>query len=265
MQTSREQQEFIQSLNIIDNVFFQKIAEDGEVCEEILQVILQKPGLKVVEAQTQRFLRNIGAHSVILDLICQDEDGSYINVEVQKSDDDDHVKRVRFNVSNIDTTFTEKGIDYRELPDVYAVFLSRFDVFKEGKTIYHLGMSIQETGTPVSDGIHRIFANCAVDDGSDIAELMQYFKNTAGENRKFPKLSNRVKYFKESQKGANAMTQTFEEYMQKTITERMTEHDREMAKNFLQNGVSVELVRKSIPTLSPDDIEKLNEQLALAK
>lgn len=261
MQTDKKRQELLRSLNIMDDIFFQKIAEDEEVCEEILRVILQKPKLKVMEAQTQKFLRNVGAHSVILDLICQDEDGSHINVEIQKSDDDDHVKRVRFNISNIDTAFTERGIDYQELPDVYAVFLSRFDVFKEGKTIYHLGMSIQETGTPVSDGIHRIFANCAVDDGSDIAELMQYFKNTAGENRKFPRLSNRVKYFRESQKGENYMALAFDEYVQKTITE----HDKELARNLLQNGASAELVRKSIPTLSPDDIEELSEQLALTK
>ena len=261
MQTDKKRQELIRSLNIMDDIFFQKIAEDEEVCEEILRVILQKPKLKVMEAQTQKFLRNVGAHSVILDLICQDEDGSHINVEVQKSDDDNHVKRVRFNISNIDTAFTERGIDYRELPDVYVVFLTRFDVFKEGKTIYHLGMSIQETGTPVSDGIHRIFANCAVDDGSDIAELMQYFKNTEGENRKFPRLSNRVKYFRESQKGENYMALAFDEYVQKTITE----HDKELARNLLQNGASSELVRKSIPTLSPDDIEELSEQLALTK
>ncbi len=265
MQTDKERQKLIRSLNLMDDIFFQKVAEDKEVCEEILQVILQKPGLKVVDAQTQQFVRNIGAHSVILDLVCQDGDGSHINVEIQKSDDDDHVKRVRFNVSNIDTTFTEKGLDYGELPDVYVLFLSRFDVFKEGKTIYHLGMSIQETGTPVSDGIHRIFANCAVNDGSEIAELMQYFKKTAGENRKFPKLSNRVKYFRESQKGADTMSQMFEEYVQETVAERIAEHDRELAKTFLQNGASAELVRKSIPTLSMDEIQKLSKQLVLTK
>lgn len=257
MQMSEEQQEFIQRMNVMDDVFFQKIVEDEAVCEEILRVILQKPNLKVTNAQTQRFLRNVGAHSVILDLLCRDEDGSQINVEVQKADDDDHVKRARFNVSNIDTVFTEKGLDYKELPDIYEVFLTRFDVFKEGKTIYHLGMSIQETGTPVNDGVYRIFANCAVDDGSDVSELMQYFKKTKGENSKFPRLSERVKYFKESQEGANAMSQTFEEYVQERLDEKMAE----TAKTFLQNGASIELVRKSIPTLSADVIEELNEQL----
>lgn len=108
MQTSTEQQALIKQLNVIDDVFFHKIAEDNAVCEEILRIILQKPKLRVIDAQAQRFLRNIGAHSVILDLLCEDEDGARINVEMQNTDDD-HVKRVRFNSSNIDTTFTEKG------------------------------------------------------------------------------------------------------------------------------------------------------------
>lgn len=187
-----------------------------------------------------------------------------MNVEVQKSDDDDHVKRTRFNIANIDTAFTEKGIDYRKLPDIYVVFLSRFDVFGEGRTIYHLGMSIQETGTRVNDGVYRIFANSAVDDGSEIGELLQYFKHTEGENEKFPRLSKRVKYFK-SQEGMEHMSQTVEEYFRIRIAKEMAEHDKETAKSLLQNGVSVELVKKSIPDLSADIIEELQEQLIIAK
>ena len=251
-------------MNLMDDVFFQKVAEDEAVCEEILRIILQKPDLKVIEAQTQRYLRNVGAHSVILDLICQDGDGAQINVEVQKSDDDDHVKRTRFNISNMDTTFTEKGLDYKELLDIYVVFLTKSDIFKEGKTIYHLGMSIQETGTPVDHGVYRIFANCAVDDGSDTAELMQYFKNTKGKNSKFPKLSNRVKYFKESQEGADSMSDIVEEYFRKRIAVEMDEQMTKTARLFLQNGASVELVRKSIPTLSADAIEELSKQVMMS-
>lgn len=86
--------------------------------------------------------------------------------------------------------------------------------------------------------------NCAVNDGSDIAELMQYFKNSTGKNNKFPRLSDRV-------------TQIVEEYANKKVLER----DKETAKSLIQNGVSVELVKKSIPTLSVEFIEKLSRQL----
>ncbi len=263
MQTSTEQLALIRQLNVIDDVFFHKIAEDKAVCEEILRIILQKPKLRVIDAQAQRFLRNIGAHSVILDLLCEDEDGSRINVEMQKADDDDHVKRVRFNSSNIDTTFTEKGLDYKDFPDIYVIFISKFDIFQERKTIYHAGIFLHETGTVINDGIHRIFVNCAVDDGSDVAELMQYFKNSTGKNNKFPKLSDRVHYFKESKEGADAMTQVVEDYFKKRISEQMSEHDKETVKVLLQNGASVDLIKKSFPTLSVEYIEKIDQQLSV--
>lgn len=138
MQEYEEQKNFIAKLNVIDDIFFQKMTEDMEVSEEILRIILEKPTLKVIDCQVQRFLRNTGAHSVILDLLCEDEDHSFINCEVQKSDGDDYQKRMRFNRSNIDTVFTEKGIDYKELPDVYVILISRFDIFNENRTIYHI-------------------------------------------------------------------------------------------------------------------------------
>ncbi len=69
------------------------------------------------------------------------------------------------------------------------------------------------------------------------------------------------------------MSQMLDEYIQKTVTERMEKlmaeqtekYNREMAKSLLQNGASAELIRKSIPTLSPDDIEELSKQLSLVK
>ncbi|EOS38434.1 hypothetical protein C808_02635 [Lachnospiraceae bacterium M18-1] len=42
MQTYEEQKAFVEKLNVIDDVFFQKMAEDQEVAEEILRIILEK-------------------------------------------------------------------------------------------------------------------------------------------------------------------------------------------------------------------------------
>ena len=110
IQSYEKQRELVSKLNVIDDVLFHKVVEDKEVCEEILRIILNKPDLAVVESQPQRFLRNLGTHSVILDVLCQDSSGDYFNIEVQKKNDDDHQKRVRFNRSNIDTAFVESGI-----------------------------------------------------------------------------------------------------------------------------------------------------------
>ena len=260
MKTYEEQKSFVAKLNVIDDVFFHKMAEDKEVCEEILRILLSKPNLKVVESQVQRYLRNIGAHSVILDVLCQDENGDYINVEVQKTDDDDHQRRLRFNQSNIDTTFVEKGIPYNKLPDIYLVFISKFDVFNEGHTVYHINRVIEETGTIVENGTHEIYANTAIDDKSDIAELMQYFKNSTGEHENFMNLCNRVKYFKESQKGVSEMCQLVEDYAEEYAKKRIKENNIASITMLLKNGASLELVQKSFPDFTFEEVEKIQKE-----
>ena len=75
MKTLAEQKALVSQLNLMDDLFFHKVAEDSKACEEILRIILKKPDLKVNDCQPQRYLRNIEAHSVILDVLCTDESG----------------------------------------------------------------------------------------------------------------------------------------------------------------------------------------------
>lgn len=98
------------------------------------------------------------------------------------------------------------------MPDVYLIFLTKFDIFREKHTIYHMERVIKETGTVVENGTHEIYVNTAIDDGTEIAKLMQYFKKSTRVHQKFQKLSNRVQYFKESQKGVTEMCELVEEY-----------------------------------------------------
>jgi hypothetical protein len=262
MSTYEEQVEVVAKLNVIDDVFFHKLMDDKEVAEEVLRILLEKPRLKVIECRTQKYLRNIGAHSVILDFVCRDEDDSVIHVEVQKKDQDNYQKRMRFNISNIDTYYTEKGIKYDEMPDVYAVFISQFDIFNEGRTVYHVGRIIDETGSRVDNGIHEVYVNTSIDDGSDIAELMQYFKKSIGEHNKFMKLCNRVKFFKEAQEGVTWMCKELEEYTNKRTNEKVRETNIQTAENLLKNGASIELVANSIPSLTHDDVVRISQQIS---
>jgi hypothetical protein len=128
--------------------------------------------------------------------------------------------------------------------------VSKFDIFNEQRTIYHINRVIEETGSIVDNGIHEIYVNTAINDGSDIAELMQYFRKSIGEHENFMKLCKRVKYFKESQEGVASMCQVLEDYVK--------EKDIQTAINLLKNGVSVSLVANSIETLTLEDVEELS-------
>lgn len=253
MKTYEEQKAMVAKLNVIDDVMFHKAAEDTEVCEEMLQILMANPNLKLISSQVQRYLRNIGAHSVILDALCEDQNGNYINIEVQKANDDDNQKRVRFNAANIDTTFVEKGIDYKDMPDVYIIYISAFDPFKEHETIYHIDRVIRKSGTVVNNGIHEVYVNTAVNDGSDIAELMAFFKHSVGSNPKFKKLSAKIKYFKEEKEGVQIMCKVVEEYTKIEVKDGII--------SLLKQGVSPEIIANSFKQYSLQEIIAIKDGL----
>ena len=110
-------QEIVAQLTGMDDIFFFKLAEDRGFCEELLQVILANKEIRIVEHKPQAVLRNIKGRSVTLDLKCVGEDGVVFGVEVQKQDNDNHQKRVRYNMANIDTAESEKGVKFDELKE----------------------------------------------------------------------------------------------------------------------------------------------------
>lgn len=199
------------ALNPIDDVFFQVMAEDKMVCQEILRTILGDPELKVVKVTSQRELRNLQGRSVRLDTECILGSREHANVEVQKSDNDDHQRRVRYNASCLTVNISDTGIKFKNVPDVVMVYITRFDLFGGGKTSYHIDRSVRELGRQVYNGLTEIYVNAEVDDGSDIAELMRVFvRDDCYDDEKFPHISRQKRYLKTDQKGVNCMAGVME-------------------------------------------------------
>ena len=61
----------------------------------------------------------------------------------------------------------------------------------------------------------------------------------------------------ESQKGVSDMCKLVEDY----ANEKMRQREIQTAENFLKNGVSVDIVAKSIPALTRDFIEELSKKI----
>lgn len=281
----------VDKLRPIDDIFFQKLIENNSFCEELLQTILQDSKLQIIECEPQKNLRNIIGRSVILDALCKTYDEKYINVELQKDDNDNHQKRVRYNGSNIDTYITEKNTKFDELPDVYVVYISAFDVFNASKTIYHIDRVVRETTQVVDNGFHEIYVNTKIDDGSIIAGLMQLFnKNSIPDDKRYPHTCNAIRNLKEG-KERETMCEEVEKYAQEMVEKnakqlaeeyikQMTEENakqlaeeyvkqiaeenaKETAKKMFQDGFGIEQVRKYVSDISTETLEQLYKAINL--
>lgn len=213
MKTFEEKKRQVEDFRPIDDVFFEVLADDKGVCEEILRTILEDDALIVEEVIVQRSVKNIYGRSVRLDALCILGDGSKCNIEVQRANSDDHLKRARYNAASIVTKNTEPGERFEDVPRVIIVYISERDFLGYGKTIYHIDKVIRENGELIDDGLQEVFVNTCIDDGTDIADLMRCFMQKEVHNQKFPKLSSRVNYLKEDEGGVSVMCEIMEKYM----------------------------------------------------
>ena len=207
----------IQKMIPLNDVFFEALAAEPGVCEEILQTILQDDKLSVSDVIVQSSERNIYGRSVRLDALCTLGNGTKCNIEVQRSDNDDHFRRVRFNASSITVKSSDTGEKFKNVVELYVVYISEFDIINAGKTIYHVEKVVKETEQVIDDGLHEIYVNTAIDDGSDIAELMHCFTQETVNNVKFPNLCKAVHHLKSTKGGNKRRCKIMDKYLIESI------------------------------------------------
>lgn len=241
--TLEEKAALVAKLRPIDDAFFEVLADDPAVCQEMLRTILADEDLVVIDVIVQSSERNLYGRSVRLDALCRLGNGKRCNIEVQRSDDDDHFRRVRFNAASITVRESQTGTKFAEIPDLIVVYISQFDIFKGGRSLYHVDKIVRETGGVVDDGLTELFANTEVKDGTKVSRLMGNFLKTEINDPEFPVISSRVHFLKNDEKGVAAVCDVVEEYareqnekIQAELKKTKAERDRMAAERDQSNA-----------------------------
>ena len=259
MKITQEAEKVVDGLCLMDDTLFRVLAQDKGFCEEVLRVILHKEDLEVITVQVQKDLHHIHSHSVVLDVLCKDSHNKNYNIEVQQEDNDDHQRRVRYHAASIDTTMLEKGRKYTELPDLCIVYISKFDIFKKRKTVYHVDRTLRETKDVVDNGLYEVYVNTQVDDSSSIAGLMRVFKSTKPvQDERFQKVCEKLREYQEG-KGRNTMCKLVEDYANKKAKEMQVE----TARRAFAMGLPIESVAQLVK-LSTKELEKIVAEVHIA-
>jgi hypothetical protein len=59
----------------------------------------------------------------------------------------------------MDTAFLNKGKHYKELPDLYLIFITAFDIFGDDKVSYEVERVLKEQKRVVDNGVHELYFN----------------------------------------------------------------------------------------------------------
>ena len=243
----------LRGLRLLDDDFMQKVFEDKACTEFLLQIILNRTDLKVLRVNGQQDIKNLQGRSVRLDILAVDADNRVYNIEIQRSDKGAGVKRARYNSSLIDANVTEPGEKYENLCESYVIFITENDIMKVGLPIYHIDRTVKETGELFGDESHIIYVNSQIKDESALGKLMHDFSCTDAKDMKYKILADRVRYFKEDEKGVATMCKAMEEMRKEELIE--------VAERLLKlKKLSYEEIAE-IAKLTVDEVKALDEKV----
>ena len=205
----------IQSFNLLSDVFMSVALRDIPACQHILRILTGFDDLKVKDVRTQYAISQIKTHSVRLDVLAETGNGKLYHIEIQRKDEIDPPKRIRYNGSLMDAEFLAKGMNYEDLSDRIHFYISENDIWHCGKAIYPVDKTLGDTGILYDDGEYIFFVNAAVDDGSRIAKLMNYFKTADPDDDSEGELSKRVRYLKKEEGGMDIMCEVSDRIMER--------------------------------------------------
>lgn len=222
----------IETLSLLDDNLMTLVFDRNiEATELLLNVILQRDDLKVLEVVAQREYKNLlpDGRSLTIDVYAVDKEEKIYDIEVQRASAGADVHRARFHSSMIDTKMLKTRQEFKEIHDSYVIFITARDVMGAGCSLYHVKRMIEETGTYFGDGSHIIYVNGSYKDDNDpVGRLMHDFRCLSSADMFYPVLAREVEYFKETEGGREVVCQIFEDLAEKWVIEEKRESARRM-------------------------------------
>ena len=228
----------IRGLWLIDDDFM-NACFDGyiEGTELLLRIILNKQDIHVKKVTTQKVMKNLLGRDVWLDIDANDDSGKEYDIEVQRADKGADRKRARYHSSILDAHLLQPTEDFSQLPETFVIFITENDVIGDGLPIYTIERQITNTGTPFDDGEHIIYVNGADKNAStELGKLMHDFFCTDADDMHFKELADKVRYFKEDEKGVASMCKVLEDMRNETKWQQIVESVR----RWIAKGLSYE-------------------------
>ena len=81
--------------------------------------------------RTQYRVSRLVSKDSILDILAEDSRGRIYNLEIQRKKDIDHARRTRLYGAMVDSEHLEKGKDYDQMPEVYVIYISETNLWKD--------------------------------------------------------------------------------------------------------------------------------------
>lgn len=265
-----------EELDITDNFMFCKVFSNEDVAKDFLQDVLKIDIERISVVAEATSQEDPFRKSVRLDVLVREElagkkgerrAGRYFDIELQMANTGELPKRARYYQGMCDLDALAKGVDYEELQEQYILFICPDDIFHKGKPVYRF--QNLEWGSPeisLGDLCYKnfyIFKKYSEIKDAATREYMQYFATKQSGSEKMDRIRRLVEKYRQdpaARKAYMTLEQEFNIRYKKGRAEGRAEgadfRNRELAKGFRDDGVSIEVIAKRTG-LTPEEIKAL--------
>lgn len=259
----------IKNFTLMSDIFMRNVFKKRECLEYVLQVIMEKQDLYVIDQVIQKDYKNLQGRSAVMDCVARDSTGKQFDVEIQQDNEGASPKRARYHSGLMDMNTLNPGQDFEELPESYVIFITRDDILGYGLPIYHIDRQIKELNEAFQDEAHIIYVNSRNQDDTELGRLMHDLHCKKADEMHSPILAKRVYELKETQKGVELMCHE----MEKIYSEGMESGEKrgelkakkETALSMAEEGMNIQKIARLVK-VSEKDVQKwIDENLCAMK
>ena len=259
----------IKNFTLMSDIFMRNVFKKRECLEYVLQVIMEKQDLHVIDQIIQKDYKNLQGRSAVMDCVARDSTGKQFDVEIQQDNEGASPKRARYHSGLMDMNTLNPGQDFEELPESYVIFITRDDILGYGLPIYHIDRQIKELEEAFQDEAHIIYVNSKKQDDTQLGRLMHDLHCKKADEMHSPILAKRMYELKETQKGVELMCHE----MEKIYSEGMESGEKrgelkakkETALSMAEEGMNIQKIARLVK-VSEKDVQKwIDENLCAMK
>lgn len=259
----------IKNFTLMSDIFMRNVFKQRECLEYVLQVIMEKQDLRVIDQIIQKDYKNLQGRSAIMDCVARDSEGKQFDVEIQQDNEGASPKRARYHSGLMDMNTLNPGQDFDELPESYVIFITRDDILGYDFPIYHIDRHIKEADDSFQDEAHIIYVNSRKQEDTELGRLMHDLHCKNADEMHSPVLAKRVHELKDTQKGVELMCHE----MEKIYSEGMESGEKrgelkkakETALSLAEMGLPVEKIAKAV-NHNVNEVQKwIDENLCATK
>ena len=236
----------IKNFTLMSDIFMRNVFKQRECLEYVLQVIMEKQDLRVIDQIIQKDYKNLQGRSAIMDCVARDSEGKQFDVEIQQDNEGASPKRARYHSGLMDMNTLNPGQDFDELPESYVIFITWDDILGYGFPIYHIDRHIKEADDSFQDEAHIIYVNSRKQEDTELGRLMHDLHCKNADEMHSPVLAKRVHELKDTQKGVELMCHEMEKIYSEGMESGELKAKKETALSLAEMGLPVEKIAKAV-------------------